>query len=220
MRRVDPVKHQEKRREILEAVARCLQRSGLNGASISDICTEAKISPGHLYHYFDDKEAIITAMTEERLNEVSKHFERNIIRPGSMVADMLSEIDLLTKSEGPANSALLFEMLAEAVRSRPVAKTLRTYSREMRRVLADVLLRGQKEGEINKRIDAGVAAAVVIGIMDALRALALRYPETDMSKAANVLKLVVSRLLSPGIAKPAQSRKRGVRGRRRAISRN
>jgi AcrR family transcriptional regulator len=208
MRKLDPVKHQEKRREILKAVARCFHRSGLNGASISDICAEAKVSPGHLYHYFDDKEAIIIAMTEERLNEVSKHFEQSISRPGSMVADMLSEIDWLTKSEGPANSALLFEMLAEAVRSRPVAKTLRAYSREMRRVLADVLQRGQKEGEINKEIDADVAAAVVIGIMDALRALALRYPEIDMSKAAEVLKLFASRLLSPGIAKPARSRKR------------
>src|ERR1700739_1650089 len=177
MRKLDPVKHQEKRREILRAVARCLQRSGLNGASISDICAEAKISPGHLYHYFDDKEAIITAMAEERLNEVSKHFERSIIRPGSMVADMLSEIDWLTKSEGPANSALLFEMLAEAVRRRPVAKPLGASSRELRREVADVLQRGQKQGEINQEIDADVAAAVVIGIMDALRALALRYPE-------------------------------------------
>jgi TetR/AcrR family transcriptional repressor of uid operon len=47
------------------------RRSGLNGASISDICAEAKISRGHLYHYFDDKDAIITTMAEERLNEIT-----------------------------------------------------------------------------------------------------------------------------------------------------
>jgi TetR/AcrR family transcriptional regulator, repressor for uid operon len=127
------------------------------------------------------------------------------------VADMLSEIDWLTQSEGPSNSALLFEMLAEAVRNRPVAKTLRAFSRQMRQVLADVLRHGQAQGEIDKDIDPAVAATVVIGIMDALRALPLRYPETDTVKAVNVLKLLTDRLLSPGIAKPASSRRRRLR---------
>jgi AcrR family transcriptional regulator len=208
MRKLDPAKHEEKRREILKAVARCVRRSGLNGASISDICAEAKISPGHLYHYFDDKDAIIAAMTDERLNEITKHFERSVSRPGCMVADMLSEIESLTQSEGSANSAVLFEMLAEAVRSRPVAKTLRAFSRQMRSALADVLEHGQARGEIDKEIDPDVAATVVIGVMDALRALPLRYPERDTSKATHVLKLLTSRLLSPGIGKAARSRKR------------
>jgi TetR/AcrR family transcriptional regulator, repressor for uid operon len=207
MRKLDPVKYEAKRREILKAVARCFRRSGLNGASISDICAEARISPGHLYHYFDDKDAIITAMAEERLNEIASHLERTIGRPGSMVPDMLSEMDWLAQSEGPANSALLFEMLAEAVRRRPVAKTLRAFSRQMRTVLADLLRRGQTGGEIDKKIDPDIAATVLIGIMDAYRALALRYPEVDMSKATTVLKLLVSRLLSPETAKPARSRK-------------
>jgi TetR/AcrR family transcriptional regulator, repressor for uid operon len=146
MRKLDPVKHAEKRREILKAVRRCVRRSGLNGASISDICAEAKISPGHLYHYFDDKDAIITAMTEQRLEEISKHFERSITRPGSMVPAMLSEIDWLTQSEGPANSALLFEMMAQAVRSPTIAKTLRVFSRQLRGVLADVVHPGSEAG--------------------------------------------------------------------------
>jgi TetR/AcrR family transcriptional regulator, repressor for uid operon len=208
MRKLDPVKYEGKRREILRAVARCFRRSGLNGASISDICAEARISPGHLYHYFDDKDAIITAMAEERLNEITTHFERSIGRPGSMVAGMLSEIDWLAQSEGPANSALLFEMLAEAVRRRPVAKTLRAFSRQIRTVLADLLHRGQTRGEIDNEIDPEVAATVLIGIMDGFRALALRYPEVETSKATAVLKLLIRRLLSPGTAKPARSQKK------------
>jgi AcrR family transcriptional regulator len=208
MRKLDPVKYEEKRREILKAVARCFRRHGLNGASISDICAEAKISPGHLYHYFDDKNAIITAMAEERLKEITAHFQRSIDRPGFMVAGMLSEVDWLAQSEGPANSALLFEMLAEAVRRRPVAKTLRAFSREMRNVLVDLIHRGQTRGEIDKEIDPVITATVLIGIMDALRALALRYPEVDTSKATAVLKRLASRLLGPKAARPARARKK------------
>lgn len=208
MRKLDPIKYEEKRREILKAVARCFRRHGLNGASISDICAEAKISPGHLYHYFDDKDAIITAMAEERLKEITAHFERSIDRPGFMVAGMLSEVDWLALSEGPANSALLFEMLAEAVRRRPVAKTLRAFSREMRNVLVDLIHRGQTRGEIAKEIDPVITATVLIGIMDAFRALALRYPEVDTSKATAVLKRLANRLLSPEAARPVRSRKK------------
>ena len=208
MRKLDPIKYEEKRREILKAVARCFRRHGLNGASISDICAEAKISPGHLYHYFDDKDAIITAMAEERLKEITAHFERSIDRPGFMVAGMLSEVDWLAQSEGPANSALLFEMLAEAVRRRPVAKTLRAFSREMRNVLVDLIHRGQARGEIDKEIDPVITATVLIGIMDAFRALALRYPEVDTSKATAVLKRLANRLLSPEAARPVRSRKK------------
>jgi AcrR family transcriptional regulator len=207
MRKLDPVKHEEKRREILKAVGRCFRRSGLNGASISDICAEAKISPGHLYHYFDGKGAIVTAMAEERLDEMTQHFERSISRRGSMVADMLAEIDWLTQSEGPANSALLFEMLAEAFRSPTIAKTLRAYSRQLRRVVAEVVNRGQVRGEIAKAIDPETAAAVLIGIMDALRALALRYPEIDNSKATNVFKALATCFLSQGVVKGARARK-------------
>jgi TetR/AcrR family transcriptional repressor of uid operon len=184
IRKLDLVKYEEKRREILKAVARCFRRHGLNGASISDICAEAKISHGHLYHYFDDKGAIITAMAEERLKEVTAHFERSIDRPGFMVAGMLSEVDWLAHSERPANSALLFEMLAEAVRRRPVAKTLRAFNRKMRSVLVDLIHRGQARGEINKETDPVITATVLIGIMDASGALALRYPEVDTSKAS------------------------------------
>jgi TetR/AcrR family transcriptional regulator, repressor for uid operon len=116
---------------------------------------------------------------------------------------MLSEIDSLAQSEGPANSALLFELLAEAVRRRPVTRTLRAFSRQLRNVLADLLHHGQARGEI----DPDVAAIVPIGIMDAFRALARRYPEVDTSKATTVLKLLAGRLLSPETATPARFRK-------------
>lgn len=62
MRTVDPVRHEERRRKILEAAKRCFARDGLWGASVSGICAEVGISPGHLYHYFKGKEAILSAI--------------------------------------------------------------------------------------------------------------------------------------------------------------
>ena len=41
MRKLDPVRHEQRRREILAAAGRCFARDGFRGASISDICAEA-----------------------------------------------------------------------------------------------------------------------------------------------------------------------------------
>ena len=71
MRKVDPVKHEAKRLEILQAAGRCFLRDGFRGASVSSICKEAGISAGHLYHYFDNKEAMIEAMIETELSRAA-----------------------------------------------------------------------------------------------------------------------------------------------------
>ncbi|EFG4742194.1 helix-turn-helix transcriptional regulator, partial [Escherichia coli] len=51
-----PEQHEGRRQEILAAAHRCFLRHGLQGASISMICKEAAMSPGHLYHYFPSKD--------------------------------------------------------------------------------------------------------------------------------------------------------------------
>ena len=72
----DPVKHEQKRGEILGAALRCFIRDGFRGASTTDICAEAGISPGHLYHYFPSKVAIIEAMIDMGLARAAAHFEK------------------------------------------------------------------------------------------------------------------------------------------------
>ncbi|AXW40894.1 hypothetical protein CJO89_22165 (plasmid) [Ralstonia solanacearum] len=46
MRTIDPVKHEKRRQEILAAADRCFRRDGFRGASISNICAEARMSSG------------------------------------------------------------------------------------------------------------------------------------------------------------------------------
>ena len=68
MRKINPDKHEEKRSQILEAALCCFARSGFRGASISDICEEAGIRSGHLYHYFDKKGAIVEAIAKASIS--------------------------------------------------------------------------------------------------------------------------------------------------------
>ncbi len=138
MRKVDPVKHGEKRREILEAAGRCFVRDGFRGASISAICAEAGISPGHLYHYFSSKEAIVAAMAEIRLEEAAARFGQ-LVEGSSVLEAFLAQVDRLHSwRRGAAQRSLLLEMLAEAGREPAMAKVVQDTSRAMRDLLAEV----------------------------------------------------------------------------------
>lgn len=199
MRKLDPVKFEEKRREILKAAGHCFLRSGLGKVSVSDICSEAGMSPGHLYHYFDSKQAIIAQLSALKLKEAAERFERVANGQASVPAAMLAEIDGIMRSGKPAGYALLFEILAEASRSPDLAGTLLSHSRSVRTFLAEMLRRGQARGEIDDGLDVEITATVLIGVMDGSMALVLRDPELDAGKAHSLLNTLIRRFLVPAL---------------------
>ena len=54
-----------RRQQILNAAAQCFREHGFHGASIAQISKTAGMSAGHIYHYFENKEAIIAAIVAE-----------------------------------------------------------------------------------------------------------------------------------------------------------
>ncbi len=196
MRTVDPVKHEQKRREIMAAAERCFTRSGLRGATIAQICAEAGISPGHLYHYFPSKEAIISALAEVKLAEASRRLETLISGEGSILNALPSEMNRIRQWAGEHSAVLLFEMLAEAPRNPAMARALHNQTRGMKRLLADTVRQAQSRGEIDRELDSEMAAAVLIGLIDASKTLQVRDPDIDAAKAASMMKLLIDRFLS------------------------
>ncbi len=49
----------QRRVQILDAARACFASAGFHGASMHQICAEARMSPGALYRYFPSKDAII-----------------------------------------------------------------------------------------------------------------------------------------------------------------
>jgi AcrR family transcriptional regulator len=193
MRKVDPVKHEEKRQEILEAAGRCFARDGLQGASISDICAEAKISPGHLYHYFASKEAIVAAMVEGGLEAASERFSQIVDSP---------EVQQTKARPDRAGRVLLLDMLAEAERNPALAKVLQEHSRNVRRFLAEFIRRGQARGQIDPSLEPDLTAAILISVFDGLKTLSIRDPKIDAKKSTKLLTTLITRFLTPPQAGP------------------
>lgn len=192
MRKLDPVKHEERRREILNAAERCFIRDGLQGASIASICAQADISPGHLYHYFTSKDAIVSAMIEIRLEEATARFAKR-----AEGADVLSTLFGEMQVTRTGHRALLMEALAEANRSPSMAKALQDHTKGVHSLLADLLEKGQVAGAIDPTLDRQITASLLISIIDGSKTLCLRDPTLDPKEATKALQTMIVRYLAP-----------------------
>ncbi|HEY5639088.1 MAG TPA: TetR/AcrR family transcriptional regulator [Dehalococcoidia bacterium] len=62
MPKLKPEELEARRVEIIEAARACFLRSGFHQTTTDEICREASITPGGLYHYFDSKDELIAAV--------------------------------------------------------------------------------------------------------------------------------------------------------------
>ena len=196
MRKVDPVKHQKKRAEILAAAERCFARSGFHGATISQICDEAEISPGHLYYYFASKEAIIAAITTAGLEYVEARFAE-VAEGQDPIRALVTEFERLIVLNRTRQSGVLLDVLAEAARNPEIGRILQHTSEEMRQLLAAFLRRGQVRGQIDPSLDVDMTSALLISIADSSKTLLIRAPTIDPERSVDVLDKMITRFLSP-----------------------
>ena len=201
MRKVDRAKYDEKRRHILEAAEECFQRDGFRGASIGDICAAARMSPGHLYHYFDSKEAIIEALFESRLElEAAIVGELTLTPNADLVSAICGWLDGRMKDVRAHGSSLGLEMRAESARNPAIAKIVAGADRGVRELLSRLIRQGQERGQVDPGLDSDSAAAVVHSIIFGLNRLgAIRDSRFDVRAASAMLKLLIERFLrAPG----------------------
>ena len=112
----------DRRTQILDAALICFAKRGFHQASMHDISAEAGISVGLIYRYFENKEAVISAMADRHKKEIHDMLER------ARQAPTLLEI-LFTahrcENEPRVISAFVVDLYAEASRNPQVADLVR-----------------------------------------------------------------------------------------------
>lgn len=198
MRKIDEAKFALKRQLILEAAGRCFGRDGFQGASISSICAEAGVSPGHLYHYFASKDAIIGGIVDNVLEHLTEQLAAVADRK-DFVPALVAEIERAASDaeHGCPSKRLPLEMMAAARRSPAVAELFATHSLRFRGVLSNVLREAQARGKVDPDLDSDVAATLLLSVMDGTESFRLRDPELDPAVAFSMLTTMISRFLTP-----------------------
>lgn len=201
MRKIDPERYAARRQEIIEAAEVCFRRDGYRGASMSSICAQAGMSPGHLYHYFKSKDEIVRAhmgaMLEETIFSMEQGFPAFQGPFVERLADWLCEI-LRRMLANPNRQAMVLEIAAEAGRNPEVAGILRERIGVMLTKVTVLIRKEQDRGSVNPSVD---AAYLVLTIRSLIRGM-LTPPTNDPQifpeeEKYRMLRQVVLALCSP-----------------------
>src|SRR5438128_9109238 len=115
----------DRRTQILDAAVVCFAKRGFHQASMHDISAEAGISVGLIYRYFQNKEAVISAMADRHKQEIQEILERARQAPG-----LLESLEVLFtahcgEKEPQVVSAFVVDLFAEASGKPHVAELVR-----------------------------------------------------------------------------------------------
>lgn len=166
-----------RRRQILDAAADVFARRGFHAASMAEIARSFGMSAGHIYNWFDSKEAIIEALVE-----------RDVASFNQFVTAARDEADprpaLLKQAEqranellDPARAALQVEILAEASRNPKIAAIVQradaTFRQGLAALLGKPLRLACKPPELAARIE------LLMSVFEGLLVRAVRRPDFD-----------------------------------------
>ena len=115
----------DRQTQILDAALICFAKRGFHQASMHDISAEAGISVGLIYRYFENKEAVISAMADRHKKEIYDMLER-----ARQAATLLQSLEILftahcCENEPRVVSAFVVDLYAEASRNPHVADLVR-----------------------------------------------------------------------------------------------
>ena len=126
-----------RREQILDPASACFAREGFHGASIARISQLSGMSPGHVYHFFDNKEAIFKGIVERIVSRwlvLLQPFPTNLD-----VVPLIAERARMAVRERtrPDFVGLWLEVLAESARNAAVARAVNEADQTIHSAITD-----------------------------------------------------------------------------------
>src|SRR4030042_1245419 len=128
-----------RRTQIRTAAEDCFRQHGFHGTITAQIAKAPGMSTGHIYHYFENKEAIIADIVAQDLDRLLTLTAE--LRAASDVKSAMLEraVEGVEDNLDPGAAALQLEIVAEAARNPRVADIVRAADRQCRATLAATL---------------------------------------------------------------------------------
>ena len=161
-----PRKSEEKRRRIKEVALRVFAEKGFAKARVSEIARQAGVADGTIYLYFKNKDDLLIRIFEEEMDGIIPQV-RERVSEGKTAYEQLerfidAHFDLV---ESRPDLAMVLEV--ELRQSNTfVRKHLKLKFKEYLDIIADIVVRGQEDGEIRGDISPSVAKQAIFGALD------------------------------------------------------
>ncbi|MGK5065011.1 TetR/AcrR family transcriptional regulator [Janthinobacterium sp. LB3P112] len=200
MRTIDPDKHAARRDTILAAARSCFARKGFHQTSTAAICAQAGMSPGNLFHYFPNKQAIIAAIVDQEGGETAAYFagaQGSADAYGALL-DFMGLV-LALAADGDF-AALALEISAEAMRDTDIAARVARNDASLRGGIQALLKEAAEQGKIDAALDAAQTASWIAALIDGIfNRVAVDPHYAPLAQRAS-LHLLLARFLRPALS--------------------
>jgi AcrR family transcriptional regulator len=203
MPRLKPDIQRARREHILDAAERCFARTGFHRTTMQDICKEAAVSPGALYLYFDNKEALIAGICERDRAEFAERLAVLAEAPDFLAA--LERLGNQYFAEEPAYKRLMcIEIGLESTRNPRVGEIYRSVDAFVTQSFCALFQRLQDAGRIAPVLEIPALVQVFMTLGDGLFWRRAIDPDFDPAIAMPATLGVLAGLLRP-VADTGQS---------------
>jgi AcrR family transcriptional regulator len=159
------------REQLLEAAMAAIERSGETGVRIDEIAETVGVSKASIYHFFDDREGLVTAALGEAYRRAMRRglYKLDALLECDSQNDFLSllvgDVPTFAAKDGMTSRRKRIQILGSAV-TRPALKSMiRLVHQETVDDLAKYLQYGQRRGWIKNEFDAKIIAEWWLGLI-------------------------------------------------------
>ena len=173
MPRLKPAELETRNREIIVAARRCFLRNGFHQTTTDDICREASITPGGLYHYFGSKEEIIAAVIEDVAQEAVTTLGSLVQQSADTRSSVRALVSVFSQSlrdpDLDTATRLDVEIWAETLRNEKLAEITRRGWAMRRQWLESLIERAKADGVYSQEVDSNGLANLIMTMWLGLR---------------------------------------------------
>ncbi|MDX3664004.1 TetR family transcriptional regulator C-terminal domain-containing protein [Streptomyces sp. ID05-26A] len=163
------VDHEERRRELAEAVWRIVQRDGIDHASVRAVAAESGWSSGSLRHYFPTQDALLGFAMELAYLRFLARLEKIDTTAGNReVLRSLAHEMLAMDEDRRVEAAVLLSFLPRAMVEPSLHELERFGTRQLYDEIARVLTAAQQAGELRAGVVPLKAARLLVALIDGL----------------------------------------------------
>src|SRR5207253_5959783 len=185
----------DRRTQILDAALVCFAKRGFHQASMHDISAEAGISVGLIYRYFENKDAVISAMADRHKKEIHEVLER-----AQQAPTLLESLEILFTAhcceDAPQLvSAFVVDLYAEASRNPHVADLVRDVLQTAMDGVTDLIARSPEVGSAADGLKPHELAELIFAVSRGMLMRDVLQPQTMTAAERRARQLEVTRRL-------------------------
>jgi TetR/AcrR family transcriptional regulator, repressor for uid operon len=185
----------DRRTQILDAALVCFAKRGFHQASMHDISAEAGISVGLIYRYFENKDAVISAMADRHKKEIHEVLER-----AKQAPTLLESLEILFTAhcceDAPQLvSAFVVDLYAEASRNQHVADLVRDVLQTAMDGVTDLIARSPEAENVAHGLTPDELAELIFAVSRGMLMRDVLQPQEMTAAERRTRQLEVTRRL-------------------------